>query len=194
MLQIDDKVVSLEVLKEEFVCNLSACKGACCVEGDAGAPLEKSELKILAKEFPKFKSYLRPEGIRAVEKQGTSVKDVDGEWVTPLRDGKECAYTVFDKGGTAMCGIELAWKDGKTAFRKPISCHLYPVRTKRYPTFEAVNYSRWHICAEACSLGQQLKVPVYKFLREALIRKYGEAWYAELEHAADLLEQQEAED
>ena len=105
--------------------------------------------------------------------------------VTPLRDGKECAYTVFDEKGTAMCGIELAWKEGKTSFRKPISCHLYPIRTKRYSEFEAVNYERWNICSPACSLGKELKVPVFKFTKDALIRKYGEQWYAALEEAAE---------
>lgn len=194
MIQIDDKLISLEVLQEEFVCNLSACKGACCVEGDSGAPLEKKELAILAKEFPNFRSYLRPEGIKAVELQGTAVKDYDDEWVTPLRDGKECAYTIFDEDGTAKCGIETAWKDGKTSFRKPISCHLYPVRTKRYPTFEAVNYHRWQVCSDACSLGKELKVPVYKFLKDALTRKYGERWYATLEEAADELKKMDQND
>lgn len=191
MIQIDDKLVSIELLKEEFVCNLTACKGACCVEGDSGAPLTEDELGILEREYPNFKPFLREEGIHAVEEQGTSVKDFEGEWVTPLRDGKECAYTVFDERGTAMCGIELAWKAGKTTFRKPVSCHLYPVRTKRYNTFEAVNYSRWHICSPACTLGRELKVPVYKFTREALIRAYGEEWYKALESIAGELENTE---
>jgi hypothetical protein len=194
MIQIDDQVISLEVLREEFVCNLGACKGACCVEGDSGAPLENKELKILAKEFPNIRPYLRKEGIDAIERQGTSVKDSDDEWVTPLRDGKECAYTIFDEKGTAMCGIETAWKDGKTTFRKPISCHLYPIRTKRYPTFEAVNYSRWNICSDACTLGKELKVPVYKFLKEALIRKYGGAWYDALEKVAAELDKMDEND
>lgn len=184
MLQINDTIISLEILSEEFVCNLTACKGACCVEGDAGAPLEKAELKILAKEYPNIRPFLRAEGNAAIEKQGTSIKDVDGEWVTPLRDGKECAYTVFEADGTAKCGIENAWKAGKTDFRKPISCHLYPIRTKKYKEFEAINYSRWHICSEACTLGRSLKVPVYRFLKEPLIRKYGQMWYDQVEIAA----------
>jgi len=184
MLQIDDTIISLEILSQEFVCNLTACKGACCVEGDAGAPLEKQELKILAKEYPSIRPFLSAEGNASIEKQGTSIKDVDGEWVTPLRDGKECAYTVFEVDGTAKCGIENAWKAGKTNFRKPISCHLYPIRTKKYKEFEAINYSRWHICNDACTLGRSLKVPVYRFLKEPLIRKYGQLWYDQLEIAA----------
>ena len=185
MIQIDDQLISLEVIEEAFVCDLNACKGACCVEGDAGAPLTDEEVKIIEEEYPKFKSYIRAEGQAAVSKQGTSVKDSDGEWVTPLRDGKECAYTVFDEKRRAMCGIEMAWKEGKTSFIKPISCHLYPIRTKRYSEFEAVNYERWNICSPACSLGKELKVPVFKFTKDALIRKYGEQWYAGLEEVAE---------
>ncbi len=189
MVQIDDKIVSLDVLKEEFTCNLSACKGACCVEGDSGAPLTAEEVDLIEKEYPNFKHQLRAEGIEAVEAQGTSVKDEwDGESVTPLRDGKECAYTVFDEQNMALCGIELAWKEGKTSFRKPISCHLYPIRTKRYKEFEAVNYERWNICSDACTLGKELKVPVYKFAKDALIRKYGESWYNALEDATTELQ------
>lgn len=185
MIQIDDQLISLEVIEEAFVCDLNACKGACCVEGDAGAPLTDDEVAILEKEYPNFSSFLREEGKEAVVQQGTSVRDSDGEWVTPLRDGKECAFTVFDAKGTAMCGIELAWKEGKTTFRKPISCHLYPIRTKQYKDFEAINYERWQICSPACSLGASLKVPVFKFTKDALIRKYGEQWYAALEDAAE---------
>lgn len=187
MIQIDDKIVSLDVIKEAFVCDLNACKGACCIEGDAGAPLTDEEVGILAKEYPQFKDHLRNEGKAAVEAQGTSVIDDDGEHVTPLRDGKECAYTVFSDRGMAMCGIELAWKAGKTAFRKPISCHLYPIRTKKYEAFEAVNYERWHICSAACSLGSSLKVPVHQFAKEALIRKYGNEWFEALDHASKTL-------
>ncbi len=194
MIQIDDQIVSLEVLKEEFVCNLSACKGACCIHGDSGAPLEKKEMAIIEREFSKIKPHLRKEGVEAIEKQGTSVLDKDGDWVTPLRDGKECAFTVFEKNGTAKCGIEVAWQKGDTSFRKPISCHLYPIRTKKYPTFEAVNYERWAICSEACKLGKDLKVPVYKFLKEPLQRKYGTEWYAVLETAVSELDKMKQQD
>lgn len=194
MIQIEDKLVSLELLKEEFVCNLNACKGACCVQGQSGAPLTNEEVTVIEQEYKNVKPYLREEGVMAIESQGTSMIDSDGDHVTPLREGKECAYTVFDDGGTAMCGIELAWKEGKTEFRKPVSCHLYPVRTKRYPTFEAVNYERWQICSEACVLGKELKVPVYKFTKDALIRKYGEAWYEELDLAKSELDKMNQND
>ena len=181
MIQIDDKLVSLELFKEDFVCNLCACKGACCVEGQSGAPLTEDEVEIIKAEYQNVKPYLRSEGIEAIEEQGTSIIDSDGDHVTPLREGKECAYTVFSDDGMAMCGIELAWKDCKTNFQKPVSCHLYPVRTKKYPTFEAVNYERWQICKPACALGKELSVPVFRFTKDALMRKYGEAWYNELE-------------
>jgi hypothetical protein len=194
MIQIDDQLISTEVFSEEFVCNLGACKGECCVAGDAGAPITIEESKIIDHEFDKFKSYLSEKGLKSIEAQGKYVLDGDGELETPLNDGAECSYTVFDNSGNAMCGIELAWKDGKTTFRKPISCHLYPIRTTQYETFEAVNYERWNICSDACTLGKELKVPVYKFTKDALIRKYGEAWYAELEKAKIELEKLEQSD
>ena len=187
MIQIDDQLISTEVIDEAFVCDLNACKGACCVEGDAGAPVTNEEAEIIKKEYPNFKDYLNEEGRSYAEKQNFIITRENGEIETPLNDGKECSYTVFDENGMAMCGIELAWKDGKTTFRKPVSCHLYPIRTQQYPEFEAVNYERWNICSDACSLGKELKVPVYKFAKEALIRKYGQAWYDELCKAADEL-------
>jgi hypothetical protein len=183
MIQIDNTLISLELLEEQFVCDLNACKGACCVEGDSGAPLEDQELGILKQEWEHISPFLREEGRNSILEQGVYVNDEEGDWVTPLRDGKECAYTVFDNNGQAACGIERAWKAGATTFRKPISCHLYPVRIKRYPAFDAVNYERWYICNAACKLGSALKVPVYVFLKEALIRKYGPAWYEVLEEA-----------
>lgn len=185
MISIGKSLVSAELLSEQFVCDLQKCKGACCVEGDAGAPLEKEEVAILAQEYPRFKSYLRPEGIKAVEAEGTHVIDpTDDEPVTPLVNGAECAYVVFDEKGTTLCGIEKAWRDGQTSFRKPVSCHLYPIRIQRYQSFDAVNYHEWQICAPACDLGKELKVPVYRFAKDALLRKYGEDWYAELEAVA----------
>jgi hypothetical protein len=187
MIQINDTLVSMEVIEEAFVCDLKACKGACCVEGDAGAPLNEVEVKILADIFPKVSPFLRKEGVEAIKSQGTSVVDDDGDLVTPLVEGKECAYTVFSENGTAQCGIELAWKSGEVSFRKPISCHLYPIRIKQYKGFEAVNYEQWHICKPACKLGQALKVPVYTFVKDALVRKYGEDWYDELKTTAEAL-------
>lgn len=187
MISIGNSLVSPELLEEEFVCNLSACKGACCIEGDAGAPLTGEEVRILQEEFDQIKSYLRPEGVSAIEELGTSVIDPsDGEPVTPLIKGRECAYVIFDEKGVTKCGIEKAWEQGATAFRKPVSCHLYPIRIQEYEEYDAVNYHQWQICSAACSLGKELKVPVYRFTRDALIRKYGSDWYSELEAVAEL--------
>lgn len=183
MFQIGKTIVSDDVLEKEFVCNLSACKGQCCVDGDAGAPLDKEETAILDEIYPLIKSYLRPKGIAMIEEFGTWVVGEDGDYETPLVDNKECAYVIFD-GKTALCGIEQAYNEGLVKWKKPISCHLYPIRIKEYSQFSAVNYNRWHICDDACSLGKELEVPVYKFLKEPLIRKYGESWYAELESVA----------
>jgi len=185
MFQIDKTLISEEILENDFVCNLSACKGACCVAGESGAPLEANELEILADNFAKVKPFLRPEGIQAIESQGTSVKGWDGGWETPLVNGNECAYTFFDANGTAKCGLEEAYNKGVTDWKKPISCHLYPVRTRAYTEFTAVNYHKWEICDAACSLGSALNVPIYRFVKDALIRKFGEDWYTELEKVAE---------
>ena len=185
MFQIGKTIVSEDILTEEFVCNLSACKGACCVEGDAGAPLEEEEVQILKDIYPKVLPYLRPEGIAAIEAQGTSVIGEDGDFETPLKNGADCAYVTFDDRGTALCGIEQAYRNGDIDWKKPVSCHLYPVRVQGYSEFAAVNYHEWHICDDACSLGKELQVPIYKFTREALIRKFGEDWYQELEKVAE---------
>ena len=183
MFQIGKTIVSDEVLEREFVCNLTACKGQCCVDGDAGAPLDKEETAILEEIYPIIKPYLRAKGIAVIEEKGTWVVGEDGDLETPLIDNKECAYVIFD-GNTALCGIEQAYNEGLIKWKKPISCHLYPIRIKEYSQFSAVNYNRWHICDDACALGKELEVPVYKFLKEPLIRKYGESWYAELETLA----------
>ncbi|HRG34819.1 MAG TPA: DUF3109 family protein [Chitinophagales bacterium] len=187
MILIDDKLISDDVVEKQFVCNIKKCKGICCVEGDSGAPVEKSETKILKKIYPKIKSYLLPEGIKAIEEQGTFVKEDDDEYTpyaTPLIDGGACAYVNYEQDGTITCAIEKAWKDGLVDFQKPISCHLYPIRLKPMDTVTAVNYDVWDICSDACKLGKNLKVPVYVFLKDALIRKFGQEFYDTLEYAA----------
>lgn len=184
MFQIGKAIVSEEVLEKEFVCNLSACKGQCCIDGDAGAPVEKEEVEILNQIFDKVKPYMRPEGVKAIEEQGTAIIGEDGEYETPLINGGECAYVIFDEKNTALCAIEKAYIEGKTDWKKPISCHLYPIRINEFSSFSAVNYHKWHICDDACTLGKELQVPVYKFLKDPLIRKFGEAWYSELELTA----------
>lgn len=183
MIEIDNTLVHGEVISESFVCNLNKCKGICCVEGDAGAPLDPEESIILDEIYPKIKHLLAEKGIQAIEEQGTSVRDRDGDLTTPCVDGhKECAYVTFENGIT-KCAIEKAYEQGLVNWKKPISCHLYPIRITKYPEFEVLNYDRWHICHDACTFGRELKVPVYRFLKEPLIRKYGEAWYAALEEA-----------
>lgn len=182
MIQIDDTVVSEILLERKFVCNLKACKGACCVEGDAGAPLEESELKQLKKVYPVVKNYLSTSSQEALNKELFTIDD-DGEYVTTLMNGKECAYVVLEEDGTSKCGIEQAYLDGKTDWKKPISCHLFPVRLTKYKSFTAVNYAYWDICDDACILGDQLGVKVYQFLREPLIRRFGEKWFDQLEKA-----------
>ena len=177
MIEIGKTILSDDVKEQFFVCNLEKCKGACCVEGDLGAPLEEDELPILEEIYSKVKPYLSEAGVEAIREQGAYILDEDGEYSTPTIGGKECAYAVYDEKGILKCGIEQAFLEGETDFKKPISCHLYPIRATKYEEFEALNYDRWDICSPACDLGNQLNVPVYKFLKDPLIRKYGEEWY-----------------
>ena len=185
MIQIDDKLISEDLFSEEFVCNLAKCKGICCVEGDAGAPLDEDETKILDEIYPKIKPYLRPEGIQAIEEQGTYTLDFEGDLVTPLVNNAECAYVIFDEKGYTKCAIEKAYEDGVIDWQKPISCHLYPIRITEYSNFSAINYHEWDICSDACTLGKELCVKVYQFLKKPLIRKYGEEFYQTLSEAAE---------
>lgn len=187
MFQIGKTIISEEIIENDFVCNLNACKGACCIDGDAGAPLEERETEILVDVYADVKPFLRTEGIKAIEEQGAFVKGEDGEWETPLVNGSECAYVVISENGITKCGLEEAYNQGATQWKKPVSCHLYPIRVKEYTELTAVNYHRWQICDSACSLGEELKVPIYKFVKEALIRKFGETWYSQLEDVADTL-------
>lgn len=181
MIQIGKAIVSEEIIDEKFVCNLSKCKGACCVDGDAGAPLNEDELQILEEIYPKIKHLLLSKGVEAIEEQGLYTINSKGDIETTLIDEKDCAYVIFDDKNIAKCGIEEAYNQGIIDWKKPISCHLYPIRVLEFSTFTTVNYHHWKICDDACSLGKELKIPVYKFVKEALVRKFGEAWYAELE-------------
>ena len=183
MLQIDDKIISLDILEKNFVCHLEKCKGYCCVHGASGAPLDKGEGAILREVFPDVKPFLSREGIEAIEKQGISVIDSDGDEVTPLINGKECAFVIFEKG-IAKCGIEKAFLAGKSKFRKPVSCHLYPIRVKHYSGFYALNYDHWDLCDPARILGDEKKVTIFEFVEQALVRKFGENFHKELTVAA----------
>jgi hypothetical protein len=193
MIAIDNKLVSDEVLQEQFVCDLAKCKGGCCEDGDAGAPMEKWELEKLKSQYELIKPYMNAEGIAEVEKQGRYIYDKEFGWVTPTINGGICAYGIREKNGTIKCAIEQAYNDGKVDWKKPLSCHLFPVKiskSRRDPEVEFVNYEpREDLCRAACNLGRKLKVPVYVFLKEALIRKYGDEFYRALEAAAAHLEQ-----
>lgn len=181
MIEVGNTVISRDVLKKEFVCNISACKGECCISGDAGAPLTDEEHHIIQDVFPKIKHLLRPEGLAAIAQNGPSVFDPkDQEYETTLIDNAECAFVIFDESNTALCAIEKGYNEGLIDWIKPISCHLYPIRIKSYRKFDAINYESWDICDDACTLGAELQVPVYRFLKEPLIRKYGADWYNEL--------------
>ena len=180
MIKVGEILVSDDIKKIEFVCHLEKCKGACCVEGDLGAPLEEAELLVMHEIQKAVAPYLTADGKTAIAEQGPYILDEDGDYSTPTIEGKECAYAHYDEKGILKCGIELAFLDGRTSFRKPISCHLYPIRITKKKGFEAVNYHRWNICSDACVLGSKLGVPLYKFLKDPLIRKYGQTWYDEL--------------
>jgi len=186
MLRIDDTVFSFDILERKFRCNLPKCLGNCCRYGDSGAPLSTDEAHILADIWSQVKTYLRPEGILAIEEKGTSVVDFENDNVTPLIGNEECAYTNLN-GNVFICAIEQAWSDGKIKFRKPLSCHLFPIRIKCYSDFRAVNYEELAICSPARKRGQNDGIYVYEFLKESLIRALGEEMYKELCIAADEL-------
>lgn len=195
MIIVQDKLVSDDLVEQQFVCNLSACLGACCWEGDYGAPLEPAELAILENIQEKVRPFLSQAGIEALDNQGAYAwfEGMDGHG-TPLIDGGPCAYMTYDALGIAQCGIEMAWRAGAIDFQKPISCHLYPVRVEKFENFdsEALNYDRWDICSAACTLGKKEQVPVYQFVKAAIVRKYGQEFYDELDGAAQFLKSQKS--
>lgn len=184
MFQIDNTLVSLDVVERCFICDLSKCKGACCIEGDSGAPLLKEEVAELEKALPIVWDDLSPRAQEIIEEQGVSYIDEQGDLVTSIVNGKDCAFTCYDTDGTCKCALEKAFRAGKLSFYKPVSCHLYPIRVAEYDTFSAVNLHRWKICKAAEVLGRKENLPVYKFLKEPLVRRFGEAWYQTLEEIA----------
>ncbi|MFT5596614.1 MAG: hypothetical protein ACI9O2_001093 [Flammeovirgaceae bacterium] len=188
MIQIDDALLSEDLFSKRFVCDLGACKGACCVEGDSGAPLEPEEVGLLEEALEDIKPYMRQEGIDRVEETGVFTIDIDGEFVTPLVNDEECAFVSFDRNGTAKCSIEQAHRDGKTDFLKPVSCHLYPIRVTQLKDYVALNYHYWPICNPARSCGAKLDVKVFKFLKEPITRKFGEEFFEKLVEADKLME------
>ena len=184
VLAIGDIFVSAALLTECFACDLIVCRGQCCVEGSGGAPLEKEEVPILIKEYDNFAPFMTARGREAVREQGVALLDHDREWATPLVNGAECAYARFDDVGICRCAIEYAFLQEKTPFRKPISCWLYPIRVQKLSTGCALNYHRWHLCTPACVRGEREGIPLYRFLKEPIIAKFGADFYGELEGAA----------
>jgi uncharacterized protein DUF3109 len=183
MLQIDNTIVSLDVIEKKFACNLTACNGACCIQGDSGAPLEHEELELIDEVYPIIQPFMTKKGIDAVERQGTYTIDLDGDYVTPLVDNRECAYAYFENN-LALCAIEKAYYDKLISFQKPVSCHLYPIRIKKYDDFDGINYDKNEICKPALELGKKKGTPIYQYVKVALIRKYGKEWFEKLEYAA----------
>ena len=194
MIEIDDKIVSADLLREYFACDLAACKGICCVEGDSGAPLDKSEIAELEKALPVIWDDLSPEAQAIIKKQGVAYIDCEGDIVTSIVNGKDCVFTCYDEDGTCKCAVEKAYREGKLSFYKPVSCHLYPVRVTQYKDFRAVNYDRWKICKAAEIVGRKEKLPLYKFLKEPLTRKFGPEWYESLVEVAEEWRKQKEEE
>lgn len=186
MLEVGRAIVSLDILEKKFLCDLMKCKGACCVEGDSGAPVTFEESKAIEEAYPEVESYLPEEHREVIRKQGFSVIDLDGDMVTPLVNNRQCAYS-YEGKGIVKCAIEKAFLEGKVTFRKPVSCHLFPIRITEYKRFDAVNYQQIDICKPGRICGVSQKLPLYVFLKEPLIRKYGADWYAQLEYAANNL-------
>jgi hypothetical protein len=185
VIAIDNVLISDDVIEAQFVCDLHKCKGGCCEDGDAGAPLEKDEKKMLDENFSVIKPYLTKEGLQEIERQGRYIYDREFGWVTPTVHGKICAYGTRDEQGIIKCGIEQAYYDGKLGWKKPISCHLYPIKVSRSREFTNVNYEpREVLCKSGCALGKKLKMPVYQFLKEAIIRKFGLEFYDALHQVA----------
>ena len=181
LIEVKDKIVSTQIFDKKFVCDLNACKGACCIEGNSGAPLTLDEIDLLEDNIEKIKPFMRPEGIEEVDANGVFYMDEDNEAVTTLVNGGECAFVYFDENNITKCSVEQAYNSGQIDFNKPISCHLYPIREKQFNEFRALTYDVWPICAPACACGDKLDVPVYRFLKGPIIRAYGEEFFEALE-------------
>ena len=185
MLQIKNTLVSRDVIERGFACDLPVCKGICCVEGDAGAPLESREVECLNRSLPAVWNDLSSSAKEIIKADGVACLDASGELVTSIVDGKDCVFTYYDAEGTCLCALEKAFLEGRTEFRKPISCRLYPIRVNNYGMHQSVNYDRWHICRCGEKLGERIKLPLYRFLKSPLIDKFGQEWYDELELTAE---------
>ena len=184
MLQIDKTLISLDILEKKFICDIGKCHGVCCVEGDSGAPLTEAEYLAIDELLPLIWNDLPAVAQKLIKKHGIAYTDSEGDLVTTINAGRECVFTLRDNEGNIKCAFEKAWEEGRIAFRKPISCHLYPIRLMEFPDYTAVNYDKWDICSAARIFGEMHGVPLYVFLKEPLIRRFGPEWYKELEIAA----------
>ncbi|MBQ7163023.1 MAG: DUF3109 family protein [Bacteroidales bacterium] len=190
MIEIDDTLISFDVFDKKFCCDLGRCKGYCCVEGEAGAPLLEEEIPQIEEALPAVWEDLSLAARALINRQGVSYRDRDGESVTQIINGKDCVFTCYDEKGICYCALEKAWRAGKTRFMKPVSCHLYPIRLQRLASGKtAVNYQHWDVCQGAVECGRQLDLPVYRFLKEPLIRRFGQAWYDQVCVAAEWLKE-----
>jgi hypothetical protein len=185
MIEIEDKIISDDLFEKKFVCDLQKCKGVCCVEGDSGAPLTKKEILDIDKNISKIKTEMSPTALSILEKKDFYYVDSDGDQVTSLINEKECVFVVYDQNKIAKCSIESAFRKNKINFNKPISCHLYPIRVKKYENFQAINVDSWHICQPACKCGTELNVPVFKFLKNAIVRSWGLNFFQRLDSVYD---------
>jgi hypothetical protein len=187
MIEVGKTIVSMDVLESKFCCDLDQCKGACCVEGDSGAPITTEEAEIIERLYPLFEEYLSDANKAEIARQGFSLIDQDGDLVTPIIGKNECVFTFVDDSGITLCAIERAYFQKNTEFRKPVSCHLFPIRITEYKRFDGVNYEKLKICKPGRICGKSNNLPLYKYLKEPLIRKYGEEWYNEISLVAENL-------
>ena len=190
MVQVGEAIVSFDVLKEPFCCDLNCCKGVCCIEGDAGAPVTIDEVAAIENLLPEIEQHLSPEAKDVISKQGVAYTDASGDLVTSIVNGKDCVFTCHDGNGCCHCATEKAFHDGKVSFMKPVSCHLYPIRVKKLGEYWGLNYDRWEVCGAARIKGQREHIPVYRYLKEPLVRRFGKEWYDELELTVDEMKRQ----
>lgn len=190
MLQIQDVIVSFDVLTKCFSCNLECCKGACCIEGDAGAPVTAEEIAQIEELLPAIWDDLSIEARKVINRQGVAYTDPEGELVTSIVNGKDCVFTCYGEDGCCYCAIEKAFREGRCKFKKPVSCHLYPIRVKKLGDYWGLNYDRWDVCRAAVIRGEQEGIPLYKYLKEPLIRRFGQSWYDELDFTVTELHRQ----
>lgn len=186
MFQIQDTLVSLDLAEEFFCCDLSKCLGACCIEGDAGAPVTPDEVEKIKESLPAIEADMLPRAVEEVRRNGVAYTDEEGDLVTTLLDGRNCAFTCYGPGGVCLCALEKARREGRTSWLKPASCALYPLRLTEYPSFTAVNYHRWSICRDAVANGRRLGIRLYQFLEQPLTERFGAEWYAELKANCEL--------